>query len=364
MGNQEEFYVGRWAGQISASHERGGTSHFDQTFLAYQLGDWNLRIGSLNQWWGPAQSRSLIMSNNARPIPSISLSRSQTTRSESKWLQILGPWFFTTQVGQSEREGVTLDDKLWMTRFNFTPIPGLELGFSWSAMWNGKSQPKSVSEWSEVVTFQTKCIGGEASCDVILDSKLINHIVGFDFKYSVMVFEQPFSLYGQHIGEDAEDYYQSTDSNNLLGVSTYFLGSKVYIEASESNVACGNSGSDTKNCYEHGTYPSGYRYHNRAIVSTFDTDAKTFSIGINKHFSNGNLFELVLNRLTTNETQQKISPVLNGTSGEIFRLSGFYQVHYGDWLVKLGTSIEHTELTDVESKTNALVFADFKYRLN
>jgi hypothetical protein len=67
----KEFYAGRWAGQVSANHERSGKSHFDQSFLAYQFGDWNLRVGSLNQWWGPAKSSSLIMSNNARPVPSI-----------------------------------------------------------------------------------------------------------------------------------------------------------------------------------------------------------------------------------------------------------------------------------------------------
>jgi hypothetical protein len=67
----KEFYAGRWAGQVSANHERSGKSHFDQSFLAYQFGDWNLRVGSLNQWWGPAKSSSLIMSNNARPVLSI-----------------------------------------------------------------------------------------------------------------------------------------------------------------------------------------------------------------------------------------------------------------------------------------------------
>ena len=38
-----------WAGQISANYERGGKSHFDQSFIEYQFGDWNLRLGSLSQ---------------------------------------------------------------------------------------------------------------------------------------------------------------------------------------------------------------------------------------------------------------------------------------------------------------------------
>jgi len=151
----KEFSAGRWAGQIAVDHERVGKSHFDQSFIAYQFGDWNLRIGSLNQWWGPAQSSSLIMSNNARPVPSISFSHSQATRSENKWLQYLGPWFFTAQIGQMESQRVIPDTKLWMTRFNFSPAPGLEVGLSCITMWGGKGQPNSISNWFKVVTFQT-----------------------------------------------------------------------------------------------------------------------------------------------------------------------------------------------------------------
>lgn len=151
----KEFSAGRWAGQIAVDHERAGKSNFDQSFIAYQFGDWNLRIGSLNQWWGPAQSSSLIMSNNARPVPSISFSHSQATRSENKWLQYLGPWFFTAQIGQMESQRVIPDTKLWMTRFNFSPASGLEVGLSCITMWGGKGQPNSISDWFKVVTFQT-----------------------------------------------------------------------------------------------------------------------------------------------------------------------------------------------------------------
>lgn len=361
----KEFYSSRWAGQISANYERGGESHFDQSFLAYQFGDWNLRVGSLDQWWGPAQSSSLIMSNNAKPVPAISFSRSQATRSKNQWLQYLGPWFFTAQMGQLESERAVPNTKLWMTRFNFTPITGLELGFSWSAMWGGKGQPNSFNDWVKVVTFRSECESREATCDIAFDSKLGNHIAGFDFKYSVMLFEQPFNLYGQRIGEDAADFYRVTDNANLLGVSTYLWGSKVYIETSDTNVACGNLGSDIKNCYyEDDIYQSGYRRYGRAIGSTFETDTKMLSIGINKNFSDGDLFELVINRISLNNDKQKPSPILNGTSEEILRFSGFYQMHYQDWLVKFGATIEHGEQDDVNSDTNALVFVEIKYRLN
>lgn len=360
-----EFYVGRWAGQLSANHERGGESHFDQSFLAYQFGDWNLRVGSLNQWWGPAQSSSLIMSNNARPIPSINFSRSQATRSKNKWLKYLGPWFFTAQIGQLESQRTVPEAKLWMTRFNFSPVSGLEVGFSWSAMWGGEGQADSIDDLFKVITFQRECANGAATCNDALDTKLGNHIAGFDFKYHMMLFGRPISIYGQRIGEDAVDYFQVTDNANLVGISTYLWGNKVFIESSDTNVACSNTGVEENNCYyEHGTYQSGYRRYDRSIGSTFDSDAKMLTLGINKNFYNGDLFELVLNRLILNEDKESPSPMLNGQSEELIRLSGFYQTHYGDWLFKFGANIEHGEIDGADSKTDSLVFAEIKYRLN
>jgi hypothetical protein len=361
----KEFYVGRWAGQVSVNYERSGGSHFDQSFIAYQFGNWNLRLGSLSQWWGPAQYSGLITSNNVRPVPAISFSRSQATRSDDKWLQHLGPWFFTAQIGQLESQSMTSDAKLWMTRFNFTPISGLELGFSWSAMWGDKGQANSASGWSELVTFQAECTNGEVSCDDALDTKLGNHIVGFDFKYSVMLFEQPLSLYGQNIGEDAIDYYRLANNANLLGVSTYLLGSKVHIEVSDINVGCNNPSSTIKSCYYgDGTYQSEYHRYNRAVGNTFETNASMLSIGINQSFSDGDLFKLVFNSIKINKDRQIPSSLINGMNEKIFRLSGFYQTHYADWLVKLGGTIQNTELHELKAKIDILVFAEIKYKLN
>ncbi len=119
-----------------------------------------------------------------------------------------------------------------------------------------------------------------------------------------------------------------TDNDRLLGKSTYLLDHKVYSETSVTNVAFDHSGSDVKNCYyDHGTYQSDYRHHNRAIGITFKTDTNMLSIGINKHFSDGVLFELVLNHLTLNEDQQNPSPILNSMSEEIIRFNGFYHMH-------------------------------------
>lgn len=353
----KEFYWGRWAGQVSVNNLQGGENHFDQSFIAYQFGDWNLRLGSISQWWGPAQSSSLILSNNARPVPALSFSRSQATRSENPWLQYLGPWFFTAQIGQLESNRQIPDAKLWMTRFTFSPVKGLELGLSWNAMWGGKGRLNSIDEWFDLLSFDTDCKDEQINCDTNS-----NHIAGFDFKYSVKLFDQPVSLYGQRIGEDVADYFRVTNNANLLGVSTYLGSSKLYLESSDTQVTCT---ADSKNCfYEHDTYQSGYRHHNRAIGSTFDSGAKMLTVGINKQMQNGDLFEMALNHITYDLDNPRTSALFSAATEKLTRLSGFYQTHYADWLVKVGASVKRSQSIENTSQTDTLVFAEVKYRIN
>ena len=63
------------------------------------------------------------------------------------------------------------------------------------------------------------------------------------------------------------------------------------------------------------------------------------------------------------ELSSNKATAVNIETGES-RLSGFYQAAYGDWLVKLGASIEHGKVDDTDSKTDVLVFTEIKYRLN
>jgi hypothetical protein len=352
-----EMSLERWAGQLSVNQDPGGETHLDQSFIAYQFGDWNLRAGAIDQWWVPAQSSSLILSNNARPILALAFSRSQATISKDSWLSFLGPWYFTAQLGQLESDRTIPDTKMWMTRFTFKPIKGLEIGASWFAMWGGQGQGNSLGDLFDVLTFKAQCADGADNCDDALDTKKGNHLAGFDFKYSFSVFERPVSIYAQRIGEDAADYFNITDQANLFGISSYVSGAKVYLESSDTNVACGNDGSNQKNCYyEHGDYQSGYRFHDRAISSIFDSDAKTLTLGLSKHFSDGDIIEITLRRLQLNEDGQKPSPVLSGLREKLVQLGGFYQTTYGNWQLKLGGQVELREVDELDSETDTMFY--------
>ena len=76
----------------------------DGTRIAADWGNWTFAASAVDRWWGPGWDGSLILSNNARPIPSITIDRNRTDPFETKWLSWLGSWDFSFIAGQMEKE--------------------------------------------------------------------------------------------------------------------------------------------------------------------------------------------------------------------------------------------------------------------
>lgn len=360
-----EYSHGAWSAQLALNVDSGGEKHLDQSYIAYQVAGWTFSISALDQWWGPGQSSSLILSNNARPVPSIGISRAQAVRSKSKWLSWLGPWYFSAQMGQLESQRAVPRARLWRTRFTFKPVNGLELGASWAAMWGGKNQPNGFSDFIDVVTFRTECINKLITCEPELETTKGNHIAGFDAKYTFHLFQTPTSLYAQRIGEDAKDRINITDNANLFGMSTYLFGARIYLENSDTNVACIGDGSSVTNCfYEHGTYTDGYRRYQRALASTFDSDAKQTTLGMNLHLSNADSIALQASYIELNPDQSRPSPVLtDSVSEELWYVTGFYQTAWRDFQIKLGATLSLRDLQPETSKTDMTAYINIRYAL-
>ncbi|WP_100644097.1 capsule assembly Wzi family protein [Alteromonas facilis] len=348
-----EYTQGRWSAQVSMNAEPGGEYNLDQSYLAVQLADWTFAVSALDQWWGPGQAASLILTDNARPVPVLSLSRGTTQQSESVWLRWLGPWYFTAQLGELQDERQVDGVKLWRTRFTFKPLNGLELGASWAAMWGGEGQTNGLSGFLDVITFQKECANGAASCDPELNTTVGNHIAGFDAKYTFRVLDTPVSVYAQRVGEDAVDGYKVTDNANLFGISTYLGSTYVYAETSDTNIACAGDGSTVTNCYyESGLYPGGYRHHQRAIGSTFDSDAKYTTIGARFSVRKLDNVQVSLSRIELNPDGQRPSPVLGDSIQEdLWYFSGAYQTAFSDWQVKVGLNIAYREF-ELQARDN------------
>ncbi|MDO6693009.1 capsule assembly Wzi family protein [Aliiglaciecola sp. 3_MG-2023] len=357
-----ETRVGRLAGKLSVNFEPNGEQNLDQSYLAYQLGDWNLRLGSIDQWWGPSHANSLILSNNARPIPTLALSRSRTNQSDSKWLSFLGPWYVTAQVGQLEDSRDVPDAKIWASRFTSRPIPGLEVGLSWLAVWGGDGQPDRMNDFFRVLSFQKRCADGADECDPSMETHIGNHLAGIDAKYTFRLMERPVNIYAQYADEGKSSEFNVSNQTRSFGISSYVWNAKVYMENSDTNVSCDDAIVDVTHCYyESGTYSSGYRYYNRELGEDRHTDARMTSLGVLKHFADGDVFEAAIRYIKIDDANENEEVV--GLTEKITQLSGYYQTVWGHWQVKVGAVIDASKVNQQGTENDVTVFSEIKYSL-
>ena len=78
----------------------------DGSYLGVNFGNFMLSAGFMERWWGPGWDGSLILSTNARPIPSITLERNYTDPFKTKWLSWMGPWRASIAMGEAESHDV------------------------------------------------------------------------------------------------------------------------------------------------------------------------------------------------------------------------------------------------------------------
>ena len=74
----------------------------DGSYLGVNFGNFMLSAGFMERWWGPGWDGSLILSTNARPIPSLTLERNYTDPFKTKWLSWIGPWRASIAMGEAE----------------------------------------------------------------------------------------------------------------------------------------------------------------------------------------------------------------------------------------------------------------------
>ena len=252
----------------------------DDSLIGAVIGNWSIAASTQQRWWGPGWDGSLILGNNARPFPSLTIDRVFTDAFKSKWLSWLGPWDFSVMFGQLEKERVVPNAQFFGMRFNFRPIPSLEIGLSRSAQWCGDGRPCDFD------TFLDLLVGKDNRGDegIGIENEPGNQLAGLDFRWSPSFFKLPVSFYGQFIGEDEAGGFPS----RYIGqVGLEFSGLvfdqwsyRSFIEAALTS--CGFWKSDEIfNCaYNHGIYKTGYRYRSRTIGHGADNDARIVSAGI------------------------------------------------------------------------------------
>ena len=294
----------RWAGQLAVGYVDGERDsqyvRMDDTYLAGIIGNWQLGVGAIDRWWGPGWQSSLALSNNARPVPGLWLSRQMPLAPESPWLSWIGPWDLQLIAGQLEQDRAVPDARLLGARFVFKPLDSLQIGLSRLAQWGGEGRPQGLGDfWNAVIGRDN----GETS-GLEEGEDPSNQIGGMDFRLSLSPGNVPLGIYGQFMGEDEAGGLPSKLSS-LAGVDMVTgLGQgsqRWFLEGTETVAGSWFSERRYSSMYEHSTYKSGFRYHGRNIASTWEGDARALTFGIQQYFHSGVNVALHLTQATLNQ---------------------------------------------------------------
>ena len=265
--------------QVVDSPADGEDFRADGSAIAVVLGNFSISANMLDRWWGPGWDSNLILSSNARPMPAISIDRNFTDAFESKWLSWLGPWDLAVHFGRFESERHIADTRFFGMRFNFRPIPSLEIGLSRTAQWCGEGRPCGLDIFIDLLLGKDN--RGDAGIDQ--SNEPGNQLAGIDFRWSNRWFGRSNAIYGQAIGEDEAGGFPSRYLVQLGAESSGMMGDRwSYRWYSEvAGTSCDAVKQEIFNCaYNHGIYETGYRYRGRVVGHAADNDARILSIGL------------------------------------------------------------------------------------
>ncbi|WP_231877363.1 capsule assembly Wzi family protein, partial [Oleiphilus sp. HI0043] len=176
-GDSESFAFRLQANVMTDPGDDAVQTDFYGSYLAGVLGgrdgNWVLGVGAVDQWWGAGSQSSLILTNNAEPVPSVFLRTKQGQTFETPLLSWLGEWQFVSYIGQLESERTIPEAKLTGMRFTFRPLKGLEFGMSRAMQWGGEGRDEDLSTFWKSLTSQGENTAKQAG----------NQLAGFDVRY-------------------------------------------------------------------------------------------------------------------------------------------------------------------------------------
>ncbi|MBV35098.1 MAG: hypothetical protein CMP47_06520 [Rickettsiales bacterium] len=278
----------------------GEEERLDNSYVAGIWGNWIFSAGAQERWYGPGWDSSLLLSNNARPVPSLSVQRNYADPFESEWLSWIGPWSVSAFAGQLESDRFIPHAKLLGMSVTFKPFDSLEIGLRRTAQWGGEGRPESLSSLVDLAIGRTNCDQIADGCDDRLNSNEAgNQLAGVDFDWRLPTKKYVGSIYGQLVGEDEAGYAPSR--------KFYQLGYKNNFVISDILVTTYIEYADTENeyaknvTYEHGIYRTGYRTEGRSIGSTYDADTESLKLGLLASTTSGSRYKLSVSKVNMNK---------------------------------------------------------------
>ncbi len=281
------FVGDRWGGRLGltvvADAEDDNTFRYDDSYVAGKFGNWIVTAGAQDRWWGSGWQGSLILSNNARPVPAIALDRAESTPFETKWLNWIGPWRLTTFMGYMEAGRQDYDHPLLFGfRVSARPLDGLEISLERTAQWCGEGRSCDGSD------FWNLWWGNDnAGENVAAEDEPGNQLAGWDIRWASPIGHWNYALYNQHTGETIDNQiprpYRSMDLAGIEIWGSPGLDGRSWRAGVEwANTRCGGTenGELLWDCaYNNSIYNvEGYRSKGRPLGHSMDGDGETYGV--------------------------------------------------------------------------------------
>lgn len=174
-------------GLVLSAEPDGEGLRIDGSYLERRFGNWALGVGAIERHWSPSAYSSLILSKNARPVPSVYLAKRTPSAFETPLLAWLGPWDGEIFVGATsstagEHNGIA------GARVAIRPFEGFEAEFVRTAQW----------ESGGLDTLFDALVGNTNSGT----NAEVNQMAGLGLSYRLPPSIFPARFYLQGIGED------------------------------------------------------------------------------------------------------------------------------------------------------------------
>ena len=359
--NGESIAIKLQANVVTDPGDDAVQTYFDGSYVAGvlggQSGGWVLGVGAIDRWWGGGSQSSLILSNNARPVPALMLRTKQSQGFETPLLSWLGEWQFVSFLGQMESNRTIPEAKLTGMRFTFKPFNNLELGLSRAMQWGGEGRGESLNSFWKSLTSQGENEGGDSG----------NQLAGFDARFSYALTDKlSGALYAQTIGEDEAGYMPARRTHQLGFDFAQSLDEGDFLKF---NLEYTNTTADAFKdvipniTYEHSVYTGGYRYRGRSLGASFDNDSEVLSLAGAFQQSDGKLSELSLSYMKLNEDGVASGNTVSASAQSLYVIQANHQQFFCGGRLKVGISYQSEVLeTLYEDVDQTSVFASWEYR--
>lgn len=264
----------------------------DGSYFAQRIGNAAIYAGYETHWWGPGWISSMILSNNARPVPQIGFRRISTTAADSPWFSWMGPWQFEFFVGVLDGPRLARNTIYDGMRFEFNPIPHLEIAVSRTDEMCGTGHIcKPLAEYIHLTNNNTV-------------SDKVNDEGSIEIKYNGMIGAIGYEAYSQFMNEDGPNPFVHSGTSHLVGASVW-LPLKDGIERLTAEYASSLATNDIWGggvrygfAYNDYKYPDGMRYRDRTLGFSLDDDSTLFSIQASYTDNQQRTFSLTLHHAT------------------------------------------------------------------